>query len=563
MRMHNLRGVAALTFLLAAAGCSKKAEDNTSPLAFVPADTPYINANIEPAPDAAIAQWQQQMQVMWPILVEYMDHAIAEIDKKGENDAVAKVVHAVFDEVRTRDTIEKWGEVGLGPKARAAIYGVGLLPVARLELLDPDAFRAMLTRIEQKGGQSFATTRIGEQEVRTFGGEDMLGLIAIEGRHLVIALVPAKADEALKRRVLGLDRPAKSLADSGALADFNKTRGYLPYGSGYVDTHRLVALFAEAAKTGDIDPAKEFDETCRTEFDALATKAPMLAFGYTKFDSSNMTVNMRLDLEPALAKSLGALATPLPGNASTDALIDFAFALPILRGRDFLVAQADAVEKAPFRCKLLASMNQGMAEMKQKLDQVIPPPVADLSGARLTISHFSWAPGAAGSMGTPDVAGTLVVGSANPSFLVNLAKLTSPALTAIDIGVDGKPVALPDAALPPQIAGKADIHVAMGAKALGVALGKDEAPKLQAAVTTVAPTSDLLMQTRVRGEFYTVMGDMFGQFGAMLPAESRVQLEMQRKMYAMYAQWFDTIDVRFATTPQGLEFSESIALKPH
>ena len=41
---------------------------------------------------------------------------------------------------------------------------------------------------------------------------------------------------------LGLDRPAQSLADTGTFEAFDKARGYLPYGSGWVDTRRLVAL---------------------------------------------------------------------------------------------------------------------------------------------------------------------------------------------------------------------------------------------------------------------------------------------------------------------------------
>ena len=155
----------------------------------------------------------------------------------------------------------------------------------RVELSDPDAFRAMLARIEQKAGQSLATSHVGEQEVRTFGDDKALGMLAIEGGHLVFAFALGNADEAQKRRLLGLDRPAHAI-DPGLLADFNKQRGYLPYGSGWIDTRRVVALAAAKAAADKADGS--FDATCREEFDALAAKVPRFGFGYRALDRERM-----------------------------------------------------------------------------------------------------------------------------------------------------------------------------------------------------------------------------------------------------------------------------------
>jgi predicted small lipoprotein YifL len=383
MRTPNLRCAALVAMLAVVAACGRKV-DETAPLAFVPADTPYVFANIEPVPDAAVATWRAQMQGAWPLLVETMDHALAELSAKPESAGAAKVLAAILDEIRDRSTPEQWRQVGFEPKAHAAIYGIDLLPVMRLELSDPDAFRAMLSRIEQKAGQALATRRIGEQEVRSFGDEAFRGMLAVQGHHLVLAFAPGDADEALERRLLGLDRPAQRF-DTKVLEDFNRQRGYLPFGSGWVDTKRMVAL-AAGKKSGKAEP---LDATCRDEFDALAAKAPRFGFGYRKLDGDGMTMHARLDLDPATAKSLSALAPVLPGSALPEALLDFAVALPVLRARDLLVAQYDAVAKAPFRCTMLASLNEGVAETKAKLTQTIPPPFSDVTGVRMTISHFA------------------------------------------------------------------------------------------------------------------------------------------------------------------------------
>lgn len=569
MRRHARIGFIALTAALAAA-CGKKA-DQDAPIAFVPADTPYVIAALEPVPDATAKHLGAQAQGIWSVVFPMFDQLMAQSESKPDEDATPeelalrakarRVAKAFMDEFRNRDTPEKWREVGLGSQVRSAIYGVGLLPVLRAEILDADALRAMIARIEQNAGEKLGTARVGEQDVWTIGGEPMLGLMAIQGKHLVVTVVPAGADDALKRRVLGLDRPAQSLADTHALADFNKARGYLPYASGWVDTRRVLALLeddpavAAIAKAAN-EPKPQLDATCRSELDALAAKAPRLAVGYTKFDTERMSMHMRLDLDPALAKSLAGLPAALPGTRSDDALIDFAFALPVLRGRDFLVAQADAVAAAPFRCELLEPLNAQLAQMKTQIEAMIPPPLADLIGVRVTIDRVVL-PDPNGSTAF-DVAGRVLVGSNNPAFLTGLAQMSVPALQKITLSPDGKAVAIPAEVIPGGYAEGHPIHAAMGAKTLGVAVGADQAARLEAAVTAPAGTPGAAIESSLSGEAYTLLGRAFEQFGDQLPAKDRATFDVQRKLYAMYAQWFKRIggDLRFGA--EGIDITQDV-----
>jgi len=556
MYKQGLRSAFALAALLAIAGCGRKAHDD-APIAFVPADTPYVVASLEAPPEAVTEGWRRYMQQAWPIMVAMYGPLVDELGNKDES--AARVVRALFDEVRARDTAEKWRELGFSLQARGAFYGVGLLPVARVELADADAFRAAVARIEQKAGAKLGTARIGEQDVWTFGTAEVVGLMAVEGRHLVFGVLPAAADDGLKRRVLGLDRPQRSLADSGALADLNKARGYLPYGSGWIDAQRVLALYgtdpgvAALARAAGEEPPPALDATCRGELEALVRKAPRLAFGYTALDAAHMALHMRLDLEPALAKALAALPGALPGTAAKDALFDLAFALPVLRGRDFLVAQADAVAKAPFACASLAPLNASFAEMKDKLDQVIPPPFADLVGVRAAVDRFSWPDGAQ----TPDVGGVLLVGSTNPTFLANLAQVSTPALAQLKLEPNGQPVAIPAEALPGAAAGL-ELHAALSAQALGVSIGKDEAPRLSAAMAAAPGTPGTLFELGMSGEVYRLLADGIGRFADKIPAEQRSQIEGSQQLYALYAQWIRRIEMRGALTAEGLDVTETV-----
>jgi len=566
MRRKGMHGIAVLAGTLALAGCGKKTDDD-APLAFVPADTPYVIANTEPMPDATVAHFAQQMKVVWPIMLDSVDHGLAEIDKalvegkKSDADSTGmRVIHALLDEFRERDTPEKWQQIGLGPKVRSAIYGVGLLPVVRLELADADAFRAMIARIEQKTGAKLPTAKIGTQDVWTFGNDAVLGMMAIEGRHCVITALPATADEALKRRALGLDRPAKSLADSGALAELDKTRGYLPYGSGWIDTHRMLALLLDdpslaalARGFGEQPPA--FEPACRADFERIATNVPRLSFGYTALDADRMEFKGRLELAQALAQAVARIAGAPPGPpAGKDSLVDFGISMPVLKVRDFWVEQADAVAKAPFRCAALAPLNQAFADAKEKLGEMIPPPISDITGLRVTLGHFAWVDGAA----KPDVSGIVLLGSSNPSFLTGLAQTTVPALAGLKLAADGKPVALPAGMLPAEVAGDLDLHVATTASLLGVAVGKDESARLGAAVAAPAAPAGTLLDSSYSGEVYAVFDQMIGRFGSMMPAEQRQQFESQRKLYAFYAKWFKRFEARVTAGDEGIDFSESV-----
>lgn len=558
MSRAGLRTGFILAILLVLGACAKKT-DHAAPIAFVPADTPYVMANLESLPDPVIERWRQQMQGVWPLLAQHYGPLIADAASKDE--PTARVLRAMFDELRERDTPEKWQQIGFGAHARGAVYGIGLLPVIRIELSDSEAFRAMVARVEQNGGAKLAVARVGEQDVWTFGPESVQGLMAIVDKHLVLGVAPTNADEALKRRILGLDRPQKSLADTGALLDFNKVRGYLPYGSGWIDTRRIVALVgndpavASAARAAGTEPPK-FDAVCQSEFDALAAKAPVLAFGYTALASDHWSMHARLDLAPALAKSLAALPGTLPAPTA-GGLFDLGIALPVLRGRDLLVGQLDAMAKTPFACSTLAPLNKELAETKAKLDQMIPPPFADLVGVRLSVSRFAWPTDAS----LPDLSGSLLIGSTNPAFISNLARLSLPALAQINLEPNGQPVPIPASVVPNAPAGLV-LHAAMSPHVLGLSVGADETTRLAAAVTTAPGPPGLMFDLDFSGEVYRLLADGIGRFATPAPGEPSGQMDVSRDLYALYAQWFKRTKRTVAFTNDGIEFVESVDLEP-
>lgn len=545
--------------VLALAACGKKA-DTSDPLVFIPADTPYVMANVEVLPDATVEVFATQMKVFWPVIFEQFAPLVAELEKDPKHADAARVVRALFDEMAPRDTPEKWAEIGLGMKVRSAFYGVGLIPVLRVELADPDAFRATVARVEGKAGAKLGTGRIGDQDLWTVGDDKVQGLIAIQGHHLVVTLAPTGADEALKRRLLGLDLPESSLAASGDLTALNKAEGYLPYGSGWVDLRRLVALIdrdpgyqAFMRLATDTPPA--LDATCRGELEGIVAHMPRASFGYTALDASHMTMRSLLELDPALAQAMQALAAPPPGSASTSqTLLDFSLSVPVLKLKGFVEAQVDAILAAPYQCEALASLNSGAADLKAKLGDTVPPPLSDLTGVRISLDRFTWA-----DQDKPDFAGKLLVASGDPATLVSMAQLAVPALREVQIPSDGTPV---DLTLPPEAAGFVDFaQAAMTSKALALAFGTGSAGgDLGNWLAEPAATDAQLLNFRYSGQLYGLIGDATRRFAEAMPEEQRAMLDGQLRMYALYQQWFKHFDQRVNVTPKGLVFVQDVEM---
>ena len=79
---------------------------------------------------------------------------------------------------------------------------------------------------------------------------DMVSLMfAIENAQFIATLAPAKASDALKRTLLGIDRPAKSLADAGDLDKLAKQYGYSNYGEGFFDVVRIAERLTTTGMT--------------------------------------------------------------------------------------------------------------------------------------------------------------------------------------------------------------------------------------------------------------------------------------------------------------------------
>lgn len=556
----TLHHAALIAVAVLVAACSKPPATDV-PLAYAPADTPYVYANIEALPAATVEQLSKPMQDYWPALFGMYESMLKE-GKPGLDDRSRTIALALLDELKTHNTWDKLRQIGLKPDARVAFYGVGLVPVLRLELGDPAAFRAEVARVEHNAGVKLPVAKTGDQEYWQPGDETMVAAIAIQGSHLVITGFPPKASDTLKQTLLGVKRPARSIAEAGALQALARQYSYSPHGEGFVDFVRFVEILSKPLTGSDAEfaqalglPAITSDASCRDEYLQIARNFPRLVFGAEEISAQRMRIGSQLEIDTRIAQQFASAIGAAPGTgAPSQGAVDFSMALPVLKLKDFWIAQADAVAAKPYACATLHEINDEFAQSRAKVDVTVPPPLSDLTGLRVSLSKFE--PGSA-AQAMPTVAGKVLLATTNPMAALGMAQMAMPPLQKLKISADGKPVALPAELLPPTAP---PISAAMSDKAIAFATGADEIASLGAYLAAPAAATPVFVRAHFSGVVYGWMARAFEAMKASMPAEKQTQFEQQTVLFGMYEKWLRSSDFTLTATPTGIAMQQTIEL---
>lgn len=555
----SLRSIAIATAAALIAACGKQQPASDAPLAFVPDDTPYVYANLDALPAGLPEQWMKPLQDYWPTLFSLYDSLLQD-PKLALSDRTRRIATVVLNELKTHANWDRLREIGLKPDARVAFYGVGLVPVMRLELGDAAAFRAEIARIEQQAGEKLPVAKTGDQEYWQLGADPLAAAIAIEGSQLVVTMLPPGGSDSLKRTLLGITRPARSMVSGGALEALAKQYGYSRYGEGYVDVVRVVERLSKPLEGSDAEFARAIglpaiapgDEACRREYVDIAHKFPRLVIGAEEFSAQRLRVASQLEIEPALAGRIAAASGAAPGSgAPAESVFDVAIALPVLKLKDFWLAEADAVAAKPFACPGLHGLNASFAQSKAKIDVTVPPPFSDLTGVRVSLAKLDFSSTGA----IPEVAGKLLLATTNPAAAFAMAQLTLPQLQQIKLAADGKPVALPPDLLPVKTP---PVSVAMSDKAIAFATGNDQIASLPAFLAAPAANNPVFLRMHFTGAVYGWMAHSFEKMKAVLPAENQKTYDQQIKMFGIYEHWLRSNDVTLTALPNGIQMRQTL-----
>lgn len=545
---------AACVSALALAGCGNHVASN-APITYAPADTPYLFANFKGVPENVTAAWGQANDAVMAARIQQLGKMAEAVGQK--NPDVAKILDAIQAELaNTHSSKDLAQTVGFSQSSLYALYGIGDVPVARIELASPDAFKAFWARVEKRAGVTAPTATLGKQNYWVLGGADakVHFLVAIEGSQLVATIAPAKSSEAMLKQLLGLAKPSNNASDR--LSELNGQHGYSDYGSGYVDLPKLFANLYDGKDAITQEFARDVggslaDPACASEFASIADQAPLASVGFQNYSAKEMRGSVDVKLSSSLLGALTALKQPVPGmdEASDGSMFDLVMALPLEKWQAFIKGRAQAAAVKTYQCPALQSLNK-FAQTASNPPVQMPPEAASLLGFRMVLDK--WDIG-------PQIAGRVLVASSNPAELAQKIQQTMPQFALKTIPVDGKPVAFD---LPPRmqamLGGSNQGWIAANDKALALGIGDGEESKLGDTLTASAGNGDKLLRMHFDGKMYQLLGSWMERFAAMAPAQSQAQVQAQVALFTQMSKMVESGDFDMKLDNDGLHFETDV-----
>lgn len=452
-------------------------------LAYVPAETPYVLANLEPLPDEIVDAWFERAR---PVLDELQAESAQWRQNQASepaDDPAERLLTAVLEELEGKLDRAGLESLGFDPGGPETVYGLGAFPVMRVALSDPAALQAAIERVLARAaldapqqnyqGVSYWRIPLGED-----GEVPAAVYAAIPGDHLALAVLPDALETELLPLFLGVMKPDASDA-AARLAALNQAHGYEPWGSGILDLERLADDFlqpggmaARMLSTAGAWDAASLPPECTAEIHAILAHSPRMTLGITELGKNTIAYQYRAETPASLAKELMDLAARIPGvGAPAQHLLEFAVGLRVGSARDFLRLKAESIAAEPYRCELLDSLNEGAVKALEKLQQPLPPFVNNFRGLRMAVDEL---PPEAGTV-AEDLHALVALHVEQPQMFVGMAQMMLPDLAALNLAPGEPPVRLPEDLLPlPGLAAWA----MMSSSALGLSLGEGEQDRL-------------------------------------------------------------------------------------
>ncbi len=553
------------------AGCAKQEETPPGVLQYVPADTPYVFASTESIPDSLADKLEPTIDEVLEAYQRIIRHAMAEelVELSAEEGGAEKAekLQALVDEVLGLMSIDGIRGAGIDRDAAFAFYGNGLLPVVRLELTEAAAFDSAIARIESKAENQLSVGELKGEEYKYLDVDKARLLIATLDDQAVISIAPVQFSDDQLARVLGITKPAKSLADSKGLESLSEQYGFSNYFSGYVNSQSLVGTFLGNATGLDKDLLAIFDydvsdmsETCKSEFMEVAGIAPRMVFGYTDMNDEFIDSVFVVELRDDIAEGLATIPRPVPGlGQDFGGLMSFGFGVDLLKAREFYEARLDAIEADPFECDKLASMQGFVAMGRQALNQPVPPVVYSFQGMVAVISDIQGMD-LAKQRPPESIDASFLLAIENAQSLVAMGAMMDPELASLNLMPDGKPVKLELA----QLAEVTDeAYAALSDNALAVSMG--EGSETKAAELLVADSKEpapLFSMTMDTASYYGLIGD------AMMhsePKEGEEEMPLAvrtalKDVMTLMGQVYRRMALDVRLTPKGIEMRSRLLL---
>lgn len=570
MRLKQIVIVGCLGILLLLSGCSEKGKETvtkdagTDIFSYVPSDSPYVMGNTKSVPKPYLVKMIDLWQEILPQQAELMKNQQPSADTKAEKTAIhfAQALLEELSAIKTPEDIEsQWG---LPTKGTSVFYGLGLMPVVRIEHLDRAKVEQLLDRLEEKSGEKMSTAELDGQSYRLIDLKDdihLKAILAVTENHLVAGVMPGDqtGTDTFLPLILGTSKPESAMSQSDFKAKLSVYQ-YPGYGDGYIDIQKIAAILrgeGEGLQTASLKAfAPESNEPlqigCNTEFNrTFFANIPRLVFGIQTLSEQEAAMEMILELSDTLVETFKKLPQSVPDiKGATDPMFAVGFGANIPELRMSIQRLIQFIIDNNQDCPKLNTAK--LKEVLPKLNMALNPMISGLQSLVISLDNLETDDNGKPNMDT--AAACVALEMNDPMGLVAMGASFVPSLANLNIPPDGTPVAVPLEGIPLPIP---TIFSAIKEKRLVLAMGKEAQIRAKGAIAGGAINAKPLFWISYQSAIWEeALKSGFKTSKQMKKADQKALLDM----FDQYKEMFKGIEGGVYVTDNGLSFQERVTL---
>jgi len=337
---------------------------------------------------------------------------------------------------------------GVAADGEYALYTVGALPVIRVAVEDPKAFRSRLQAAQQAAAIEPERTRSAGIRTRRYPFEmdedegNLELVVTVHDGHGVITLAGDGIPDDALAIALGAEEPATSLAERKRPSNLTERHEFVEGSVGYIDHEaiiagltnaeanrfgRMIRPLMEAWGEGDSLPfAAMRNEACHNEATEWAATWPYSSSGYTDVDADAdrvQTRNLVRVHSEFVRNQLANLRGRIPTVTEAQPLMEFGLGLRIQEVIPTLRQLAERFKQVERDCGLLRKAQKAVHEQSIGQLEIVSRTLGDTRGMTATLVDVKETPGGSAdssddSTATPQ--GVIEIATSDPAGLWRL-----------------------------------------------------------------------------------------------------------------------------------------------
>ena len=603
-RPIRLLSLLLISVCLTFAACSKKdkAASEYEHLQYIPADSPYVFVNLKPLPEDLQEKFSESYSEIINVYSrlakdaysDYMERSKANseigVEIKGHDVWDNKWVKAMQKEFSDGFSLESLKKLGITKKSTYAIYGNGVLPVMRLSLSDTKLFSKTIERIESYAEDEIPELTVDGMRVWAIGdkkSEEEQGelIVALSDKDLIITFLPPESTTAMLEQLVGHTKPDLALSSTDTINNLMQKKNYLAESLGYIDFQQILNRFTQEPTGLDKEFLAQFEEfaenrdelsdVCKSELQGMVQTMPRLVYGLTEISSKKMVTESVFEVRSDLAKEMTELSAPVPGLGDGTGFFSMGFSMDIAAMRDFAIKRIEALQATPYECEFLEidpdNLNKTLKVVKNPaagfvesihgfnfvLDEIDADALfaliqaqeeskeeLDFSEIQEVLSH--------------NFSAYAVFAADKPKTMINMGKMMSPELAALDIKDDGKAVLINE--LFPEVI-PMDVYAAMNNKALTISVGNNAENKPKELFALKAADNPPLFAYSIdMGMYMKVLDKILANpnLASAMAEDEDISLEEMRALFGAFGDMFGVINTRVVLREDGVAVEQSM-----